>query len=81
MLEKRALQADRHVLSCSSLAPLGQGGAVMGYAFVMLSATSLFMALTGESAPTFGFGMLACQSAYYLGRLHEQQKRSCKETH
>jgi hypothetical protein len=47
----------------------------MGYALAMMIATALFMALLGQAEPTFGFGMLACQSAYYLGRLHEKKRQ------
>jgi len=43
-------------------------------AFAGLVAVSFACCLTGAPEPTFAFAMCACQAAYYLGRLKQQQE-------
>ena len=45
-------------------------------AFAGLVVVSFVCCLTGDAEATFGFAMCACQSAYYLGRLKQQEGES-----
>jgi len=42
--------------------------------FAGLVVVSFACCLAGDPEPTFAFAMCACQAAYYLGRLKQQQE-------